>query len=144
MINTATATLNHSLRVRTELRDAGVSRYGFARFDIRHLPTIISPDEHISAVVYGLSEGNSMLLAATDRRIIYLNKKPLFIDQDDITYDVVGGISFGHAGLGTTVTLHTRIRDYKVRTFNRKAAQNFVQFIELHCLKPLSRGQYRD
>ena len=85
-----------------------------------------------------------MLLAATDRRIIYLNKKPLFIDQDDITYDVVFGMSFGQAGLGSTFSLHTLIRVYKVRTFNRKAAQNFVQFIELPCLKPLSRGQYRD
>lgn len=130
----------HRARITQELKDAGVSRYGLWKMESRYLPKIIHPTEHIGGVAYGPSDNGSAMLVATDRRVVYLDRKPLFINQEEVTYGVVAGVSFSHAGPGSTVTLHTRIRDYKIQTLNRRAADQFVQYIEQRCLEHLNES----
>ena len=55
--------------------------------------------------------------------------------QDEITFDVVSGVSLNHAAIGYTVNLHTRIRDYKIFTFNGVSAKTFINYIEQRCLE---------
>jgi hypothetical protein len=100
-----------------------------------YLPAIIHPDEEIGGVVYGHHPEGFAMLVATDRRIIFLDKKPMFEVEDEVTYDVVSGVSIGHAGFGSTVVLHTRIKDYPIRTYNLKCAYGFVEYIEARCLE---------
>lgn len=85
--------------------------------------------------MYGRHDGSGFMLIATDRRIIYLDCKPLFVDEDEIAYNVVSGIRYGSTGLGATVELHTRIKNYTIFTFNKASAANFVHYIESHCLE---------
>lgn len=132
----------HRRRVSDELRQAGVSRLGLLRMESRYLPQVIHPDEHIDGVVYGHSDEGSVMLVATDRRVIFLDKKPLFINKDQISYYVVTGVKFSHAGPGTTVILHTRIKDYTIHSLNQKAAEKFVKLIESRCLEHQERNEY--
>ncbi len=136
--------IGHVDRVKQELRALGVSTYGMLKMESRYLPHIIHPNEHIGGVLYGRTDNGSAMLIATDRRVIFLDKKPLFINEDEITYDVVSGINFSHAGFGTTVTLHTRIKDYKVMTLNKQCANGFVHYIESRRLEhPYDNNQER-
>ncbi len=125
----------HATRVKDELRRLGMSRYGLWKLEARYLPHIIHADEHLRGIVYGHHIEGSALLVATDRRIIYLDRKPLFMNQDEVTYDVVSGVSYSFAGAEATVTLHTRVKDYTLRTYNKKTAEGFIEFIERHCLE---------
>jgi hypothetical protein len=77
-------------------------------------------------------------MVATDRRIIYLDKKPLFVNEEELTYEVVGGVSHGHNGLGSVVSLSTRVRNYKISTINEHCAQGFVEAIEARCVETLT------
>lgn len=126
--------LSHKERIRYELRRAGMSRYGLRKSESRYLPNIIQPDEHIGGVVYGMSDDSSVLLVATDQRVIFLDRKPLFTNQDELTFDVVSGVNISHVGPGATVVLHSRIKNFKIRTLNTTAAANFVKFLESRCL----------
>ncbi len=126
--------VSHRERVKAALKDVGVGKLGIVSQEGRYLPRIIHQDETIGGAVYGWLNGESVMLIATDRRVLFIDKKPLFIHEDEITYDVVSGVSFSHAGLGSLITLHTRIRDYAVRTYNQKALQIFVDYIEKRCL----------
>lgn len=126
---------DHSLRVRLQLIQLGMTRSGLMSKEAKYLPQIVHPDETIGGVIYGMYQGSFVMMAATDSRIIFLDKKPLFTTQDDINYMVVSGISYGHVGLGSTVTLHTRIQDYTIRTFNQKCAETFRAYIEARCLE---------
>jgi len=127
--------VDHSRRVKKELRDAGLRGTGLMRLESRYLPHIIHPDEHIGGAIGGYNDNGFAMLVATDRRIIFLDKKPLFIEEDEVTYNVVSGVKFTHAGFGSIVTLHTRIKDYALRTLNQKAALNFVEYIESRSLE---------
>lgn len=134
-VNQPIQPLDHQKRVRRELKQLGVSWFGMSTMESAYLPTIIHPDEHIGGVVYGRHPDGFAMMVATDRRILFIDRKPLFENEDEITYDVVSGVSYGHAGLGSTVTLHTRIKDYPIRSYNRKCAHGFVEYIEERCLE---------
>ena len=129
---------NHFIRelgVMQRLKILRVSLFGLWSSEGRYLPKIIHPSEQIEGVVYGRSTDGLVMLVATDRRVIYLDKKLLFVNEDEITYDVVSGVSYGHVGLGSTVSLHTRVKDYKIKTYNEKSAKTFVEAIESRCVE---------
>jgi hypothetical protein len=133
---------DHVQRVRQDLKRLGASTYGVRRFGSKYLPKIIHPDEYIGGIVYGFNEEGSVMLVATDRRVVFLNKKPLFFNEEEMTYDIVGGVSFGHAGLASTIILHTRMRDYKIKTLNEKCAFGFMKFVESRCLEHPGQSPY--
>lgn len=122
-------------RIRTQLKKLGVSRSALGTSESRHLPNVIHPNETITGVVYGLSRDGFVMMIATDKRILYIDKKPFFVNEDEVTFDVVSGITHGHAGIGSTVTLHTRIRDYQIKTFNEHCAHGFVEAVEASCVE---------
>lgn len=132
------AVTEHEKRIKAELIKAGVSRYGLLKLESRHLPEIIHPGEHIEAVAYGLSNNYSAMLVATDRRVIFLDRKPFFSISDEITYEMVAGIGYNIQGRFAAVTLHTRLGDYPIRFVNRKAAEKFVHYIEVRRLEQMS------
>jgi len=125
----------HRYRVIQELKAAGMSRYGFIKLETRELPKIIHPREHIKAVVYGRGEKGLSMMIATDCRIIYLDKKFFSVSMDEITYDVVSGISYSQAGYFMGITLHTRIGDFSLKFVSKAAAHIFVEYIESHRLE---------
>ena len=125
----------HEARVHQEMVDCGVSKSSLWRMNSRYLPKLIHDDEHIGGVAYGHSKDGSVMLVATNRRILFLNKRPLTTNEDEISYDVVAGVSFGHVGLESSITLHTRIKDYSLKTFNENSAQKFVDYVGLNHLE---------
>ena len=120
----------HTIRVKEELSKAGISAYGLLKAEARYLPKIIQEDEHIMAAAYGRAEAGGAILVATDRRIVFLDKKPLIVTSDEISYEVVSGVGVGReSGLFASLTLHTRMGDYTVRFVSPPAAKKFEQYL---------------
>lgn len=122
-------------RIKDQLRTLGVSRWALATSEFRYLPQIMHPNEDIKGVVYGMSEDGFAVMVATDMRAVYLDKKPLFVNEDEITYDVISGVSHGHSGFTSKLTLHTRIKDYSFKTLNKTCVDGFVKAIETRCIE---------
>lgn len=122
-------------RVRKELKRLGVSRWGFLKLETRYLPRLIHHDEHFGGVVYGHNDTGSVLLAATNKRVIYLDRKPFMVKSQDINYNVVAGVTLEWVGYRGTLILNTRFGDYKIHTLNRKAAETFRNYIERRWLE---------
>jgi hypothetical protein len=120
----------HRKRIMNELKTLGVSKFGLMSSESQYLPRIIKYDEPLTAVVYGKYESSFAMLIATERRIVFLDKKPFFTDQDDIDYAVVAGVGCGNGTFASTVTLHTRIKTYAVTTMNWRCARGFVRYIQ--------------
>lgn len=130
---------SHIKRIMIELKIAGVTRYGLSKMESQALPAIIHGDEHIGGVVYGKSKVGSVMLIATDKRLIYLDRKPFFNTMDELTYDVVSGVRVDHAGVFSSVVLHTKVADYTLRFVNRKCVKIFANYIES---RRLEAGKY--
>ena len=124
-------------RIRLELAAAGVTNYGLRKMESRYLPEIIHQGEHIKAVIYGLRNGFSGMLVATDQRIIYTERKPFYGVMDEIAYAMVSGVRITAPGQKAGVTLHTRVGDYTLKFVNKNAAHKFIEFIDQEHLKEL-------
>src|SRR5581483_10684247 len=127
--------------VKAELRSRGAVAYDMWLPETQFLPNLLHTDEHIMGSVYGRydrgpTDKGRGVLVATDQRVLFLDKKPLFMHVDELTYMIIGGITFTRIGsfMGY-VTLHSRLGDYMLRTFNIKNAANFVDYIETRCLQ---------
>ena len=136
------AQLTHKQRIFQELKNVGMTSYGLIKLETKELPKIIHPHEHIKGVVYGRAKTGLAMLVATDCRVIFLDKKPFALTMDEMTYDVVSGVSFGQAASFVGITLHTRTGNYAFRFVNKNCARNFVEYIETKRLEqgPFSGG----
>jgi general stress protein 26 len=125
---------DHIRQITKELRAAGMTPYGFIKIETDHLPDIIHPDEHVKGVVYGWMEKSidSVMLVATNRRIIFIDCKPFYQDWDEISYEVVAGVEVSFVGPFAGVVLHTRVKDYRLRFVNINCAKKFEKYIETH------------
>lgn len=120
------------------LRHLGADAYDFLVPETAVLIKVIRTDEQILGIVYGRYKQKSAdgifigrgALIATDKRILLLDKKPLYLNTDEIAYYVVSGVDYTRVGPVGTVVLHTRVGDIQVRTFNRKCAESFVSSVE--------------
>jgi hypothetical protein len=126
---------SHVERINKELRAAGAVAYNMWLPETHYLPHLIKQNEHIKGTVYGRYKDGRGVLIATDQRILFLDKKPLFMHRDDITFNIVSGISRTRIGIIGTVTLRTREGNYTIRTFNQKNAKNFVDYVTSEYLK---------
>ena len=118
------------------LVELGADRYDLILPETHALPNIIGLDEEVRGIVYGrykqvgdIKAGRGALVA-TNRRVLLIDKKPLFSKFDEIIYPVISGVTLTRAGAGMTVTLHTRMGDIGVFTLNKLCAKNFVKAIE--------------
>lgn len=132
-------------RVKQELKEAGVTHYGLAKFATHFLPKVIHDDEHIGGAVYGrYTAGTGLLrwtegmLIATDRRVIFLDRKPGFEAMDEITYDVVSGAQKSFAWPFSAITLHTRLGNYTLRFANTYCIDKFMRYIEKRRLESMN------
>lgn len=131
-------------RITKELKALGITSYGLLKMETRQLPRILHDNEHVQGIVYGHHVNGSAMLVATDRRVMFIDKKPFFMNSDEVTYDIVSGVSYGKVGLFATVNLHTRIGDYKIRTMNARSARIFIDFIEQRCLEHMEQRRDYD
>lgn len=120
----------HQERIKKELKAAGMTAYGQHKMSSHHLPKVIEEDEHIKGVVYGHCGIGLAMLVATDKRVIYLERRPMFTSMDDISYDVVAGVKLVDAGLFPAVTLHTRMGNYTLTYVNPVCGGRFEKYIE--------------
>lgn len=125
-------------RVRQELKDAFATPYGLIKQEARFLHNIVEDDEHIKAVIYGLygengfgvQTSNSGMLVATDKRLIFIDRKPLFSDVDELGYEAIIGINVNSAPIFSAVEVHTARKEFHFRNVNKKCARHFEKYIE--------------
>ncbi|USN96974.1 MAG: PH domain-containing protein [Candidatus Nomurabacteria bacterium] len=132
-----TSTKSNEERVMRALKNAGVSEYGLHRFTSTYLPRVIHPDENIEAAVFGrMKESEGFfgfvegLLVATDKRVIFIDHRPGYTTMDEVTYDVVSGVNISTTIFYSSVTLFTKVANYRLSFANKKSVQRFADYIE--------------
>jgi len=122
-------------RVRRELVDAGATIYGLLKSESRYLPKVLHDSERIEAIIYGQHNASSVMIVATDQRIVVLDKKPMAVRFDEVSYEVVSGIGLKIGFFFADVVLHTAITNFELRFVNMRCAEKFVKHIEAERLK---------
>ena len=133
----------HVEQIYANLKRLGANSYDMHLPETNALPYIIRAEEDIKGIIYGryrTMDSNASatrarsagrgILAVTNHRVVFLDKKPTFMHYDEIPLDLISGVTFTKAGIASRVRLHTRMGDYTVRTFNQRCANIFIHAIE--------------
>ncbi len=96
-----------ALEVQQQLKTLGVEISFWGRAEMRELQHILVPEEQITHCVMGRYEGGFALLTATDRRLLLIDKKPLYLTLEDVRYDMISEVDFSHRLMNATVNIHT-------------------------------------
>lgn len=126
------------------LREVGLDWIELARSEANYLPDIIHGGEKIGGAIAGRSDHGHIMIVATDRRVIVIDCKPIFKDTEDITYFVVAGVDITNMGPIYSVTLQTRLGDFKVTTLYAQAARRFQKYIDRRCIEHQNGGKDYD
>ncbi len=117
-------------RVKQELLAAGLTSYGLSKGEARHLPAVLHETEHIGGVIYGRYKKSSLMIVATNKRLLIMDHKFLYSRNDELAYDVLSGVSYNDQGRFVGIVVHTRLGDYPLRFVNHACAEKFVRYVE--------------
>jgi len=118
------------------LKSLGAVTFNLMLPETKALASALNPDERLLGIVYGRykQDRNNVIsrgaLVATDQRVLLLNKKPLLLERDEIVYRAISGADYSWVGFMGTISLHTRMGDIRIRTFNKRCARTFVAAIK--------------
>ena len=116
--------------------------YGFFKHETSYIPNLIQEDEHVQGVIYGRFEEKitSVVLIATDRRVIFVDKGPFRSNIADFAYENIKGVKMSISGPFAEVILQTRNRVYMLRLVNIRCAKIFAEKVELNVGKHIDKS----
>ena len=129
-----------------EIRDQLGSLDGVAallgRREINDLPNILRDDEQVRGALQGLYGGGQGLLVATDRRLVFVDKKLIGnrVKVEDFPYDSISSIQYELKMLFATVTIFASGNKAEIEQVMPKAlARSFCEAVRAL----ISGGDYR-
>lgn len=127
-----------------ELRALGFSRFQLDRRESADIASYLHAGEHVRAGIRGHIYGTgSVMLIATDSRVMYLHEVPLLKNFEEFPYDAISGISINQSGYLASVTLFTKLKTYQIDYVAKKQALRFTAFIESHIYPLKNRSTTR-
>ncbi len=137
-----------AITVQKQLKAIGASFPFFGRPEIDELPKIMVDGEVIQHIIFGRYEGGYAVLCATNFRILLIDKKLLFLTVEDVRYDMIAELDYGHQFLGATIHIRSFSKDLKFQCFNKQKLRDFTSFIQQrvmelrqHHIQPLNQEE---
>lgn len=116
--------------VKQQLHRVGADQAFWGRPELAELPKIMIDGEVIEYVRHGHYAGGFATLVATNHRLLLVDKKPLFLTVEDIRYDMVAEVDYGHQFVGGTIHIRSFSKDLKFQSFDTKGLRQIAGFVQ--------------
>jgi PH (Pleckstrin Homology) domain-containing protein len=128
--------------VEGQLVRIGFNFRGFLnRGEIRELPKILLPDEEIYECVNGFYEGGVALLAATNVRVLLIDKKPFnFLTVEDVRFDMINEMDYSHRLMGAQISISVGSKNMVFRSYNQPRLRKLIGHVQ-HCIAEAKKKQ---
>jgi hypothetical protein len=127
--------------IQEQLKRIGFKQHGWGKAEIRELPNILLPDEHIYECVNGIYEAGFALLVATEVRLLLIDKKMLnFLTIEDLRFDMINEIDYSHRLTGAYISISTGSKTLKFRSYNQPRLRKLIGHVQ-HCMAEAKQKQ---
>lgn len=113
-----------------QLKRIGANFQYWGRSEIRELKHILVPGENIQGCLNGRYEGGFALLCVTDQRLLLVDKKPMYLTLEDLRYDMITEVDYGHRLLNSTISVYTPNKNLVFTAFNRNQLRAITGYIQ--------------
>lgn len=116
--------------VKAQLRRIGADFKYWGRSEARELENVLFDNEVILHALNGRCNGGLVLLCATDRRLLLLDKKPFFLTFEDMQYEMISEVDYTEQTLCARLTLMTPAKALAFKTYKIRKLRDLTQFIQ--------------
>ena len=116
--------------INDQLKAIGADFHFWGKSEIRELRNILVPGEQIMHCMNGRYEGGFAVLCSTDRRLLLIDKKLMFLTLEDVRYDMISEVDFNHSLLDATVhicTVNKKLRFTSLRGAELRKMTAYLQ-----------------
>ncbi len=128
--------------VQGQLRRVGADQNFWGKPELAELPKIMIQGEVIEHVRHGHYAGGFATLVATNHRLLLVDKKPFFLNVEDIRYDMIAEVDYGHQILGATIHVRSFSKDFKFQSLSKPDLRDITHFIQRKVME--QRGHTTD
>lgn len=126
--------------VKHQLRELGVTKLQLGQPEVKKLSYVLFEDEVIQAFLFGFYEGGYGMLAATDKRIIFLDIMPFGrFKIEDFPYGVVSATELKMGLFSAECTIFSRPKSLRFWWAKKDNAEFFVDYVENRMLESQQR-----
>ena len=116
--------------VRQQLDKIGARVSLICSAEVAELPKILVETEEIQHFVVGQYSGGFAVMVATNLRLLLVDKKLLFLNVEDIRYDMIAELDYGHQFIGATIHIRSFSKDLKFQSFHKALLREFTNFVQ--------------
>jgi Bacterial PH domain len=110
----------HISLIEARLSHLGVKLSRWFRAEVRELQHVLFDGEEIIAAVPGRYFAGYALLVATDHRVLLIDKRALFMNIEDIRYDMIAETDFNSQLSGATLQIFTLNKQHRFSSMKYK------------------------
>ena len=125
--------------VEYRLAKVGLHNRYWGKPELRELTHIIMSDEQIVGAVNGRYEGGFALLVATDRRVLLVDKKPIFLNMLDIGYATISDIRYTAKLIDATVWIRTSNKSFSFTSMRQKHLRQLASHLQEKVMNMMQR-----
>lgn len=103
--------------VREQLKNIGLKFRFLGRSEVKRLSSVLRSDEEIHHCIYGYHSDTPVLFVATDQRLLIVDKRFLFLQQQTIQYDEITHLHMGKGLLAATFNIKTKWKRIEFKTY---------------------------
>lgn len=118
-----------------QLKKIGCNFQFWGRSEIKELANILLPGETVEHVVNGTYDGGFAMLAATDQRVLLIDKKPMYLTLEDVRFDMIAEIDYNHRLMNATVFIFTPSKSLKFTGYNQARLRKLFQFVQTRVME---------
>lgn len=116
--------------VEDQLKAIGADFRFWGRAEKRELRHILVEGEVIHHCLNGRYEGGFAMLCVTDRRLLLIDKKPLYLTLEDVRYDMISEVDFSHRLVDATVKVCTVNKNLRFTSFRNGDLRKLTAFVQ--------------
>lgn len=116
--------------ITAQLKAIGADNHFWCRPERRELHKILVDGEVINHLVNGRYEGGFAILCLTDRRLLLVDKKPLYLTIEDVRYDMIAEVDFNHRLIDASVNINTLNKSLKFTSFNNDGLRSLTTYLQ--------------
>jgi hypothetical protein len=114
----------------TQLRALGLHFKVFGRYELKEMQRLLRPGEQVHACVHGYYQGGTCLLAATDQRLLLIDRRPFYVNIEDMHYPHINELAFTRKFMHATMYIRLGGKRLIFRSFSDANLHSLFAYTE--------------
>lgn len=130
--------------IERQLQEIGAKFKWWGRGEARELEQVIEPGETIMHCINGRYEGGFAMLCVTDRRLVLIDKKPLYLSLEDISYDMISEVGFDGRLVDSTITVYSITKQLRFTSLRGEKLRQATSYLQRRVMELRQQPRFSD